>query len=143
MSGATNVWNEVPDWGGVGALRLDRTTRLGASVWEIKPGGVNWNHFHHGSEELLVVLRGRPTVRTPPGERELREGDVLTFPCGPDGAKEIRNGTDEVVRVLIVSTNVEPDVSEYPDVGKIGISVARDEWRLFRPSDEVQYYDTA
>jgi uncharacterized cupin superfamily protein len=137
----SHVWDEVPDWGGVGALRLERRGRLGASVWELRPGGVNWNHFHHGSEELLVVLKGRPTVRTPEGERELCEGDVLTFPPGPGGAKEIRNDTDEAARVLIVSTNAEPDVSEYPDVGKIGISVGRDEWRLFRPSDAVEYYD--
>ena len=41
--------------------------------------------------------------------------------------------------LLIVSTNVEPDVSEYPDVGKIGINVGRDEWKLFRPSDSVEY----
>jgi uncharacterized cupin superfamily protein len=138
----SNVWDEVPDWGGVGALRLERDGRLGASVWELRPGGVNWNHFHHGSEELVVVLRGRPTVRTPEGERRLREGDVLTFPAGPAGAKEIRNDTDETARVLIVSTNVEPDVSEYPDVGKIGISRGGDVWELYRPGDAVEYYDT-
>ena len=51
----SNVWDEVPDWGGVGALRLDRRTRLGASVWEIHPGGENWNHFHHASEEVVLV----------------------------------------------------------------------------------------
>lgn len=137
----SNVWDDVPDWGGVGALRLDRTTQLGASVWELQPGGENWNHFHHGSEELLIVLRGRPTVRTPEGERRLSEGDVLTFPRGPAGAKAITNATDEVARVVIVSTNVAPDVSEYPDVGKIGIISGDDDWRLFRPSDAVEYYD--
>jgi uncharacterized cupin superfamily protein len=138
----SNVWGEVPDWGGVGARRLERIGRLGASVWELRPGGVNWNHFHHGSEELVLVLRGRPTVRTTEGDRVLEEGDVMTFPPGPDGAKELRNETEEVARVLIVSTNVEPDVSEYPDVAKIGINVGGDEWKLFRPSDTVEYYDS-
>ena len=137
----SNVWDEVPDWGGVGALRLERKGTLGASVWELQPGGENWNHFHHASEELLVVLRGRPTVRTPEGERQLKEGDVLTFPRGPDGAKAITNTTNEVARVLIVSTNAVPDVSEYPDVGKLGVNTGDDEWRLFRPSDSVEYYD--
>jgi uncharacterized cupin superfamily protein len=75
------------------------------------------------------------------GERQFREGDVLTFPSGPEGAKEIRNDTDEVARVVIVSTNVVPDVSEYPDVGKIGVRLEGDDWRLFRPSDSVEYYD--
>ena len=31
-------------------------------------------HFHHGGEELLIVLRGTPTLRSPDGERELKEG---------------------------------------------------------------------
>ena len=138
----SNVWDDVPDWGGIGALRLERNTALGASVWKLQPGSVNWNHFHHGSEELVVVLKGRPTVRMHDGERQLGEGDVLTFPRGPVGAKEIRNDTDEVARVLIVSTNDVPDVSEYPDVGKIGVRVDGDDWRLFRPADAVEYYDT-
>jgi uncharacterized cupin superfamily protein len=141
MAEATNVWDEVPDWGGVGARRLARDGQLGASIWELHPGGVNWNHFHHGSEELLVVLRGRPTVRRRGGERQLEEGDVMSFPRGAEGAKEIRNDTAEVVRVLIVSTNVVPDVSEYPDVGKLGVRVDGDDWRLFRQADRVEYYD--
>ncbi|MGH2977664.1 MAG: cupin domain-containing protein [Gaiellaceae bacterium] len=137
----SNVWDDVPDWGGVGALPLERRTALGASVWELQPGGVNWHHYHHGSEELLVVLRGRPTLRTPQGERVLAEGDVVTFPRGADGAKEIRNESDEVARILIVSTNAVPDVSEYPDAGKVGMRVDGDEWKLFRPSDAVEYYE--
>ena len=137
----TNVWDEVPDWGGVGARRLERKAMLGASVWEIHPGGENWHHFHHGSEELLIVLRGRPTVRMKDGDRQLAEGDVVTFPRGPEGAHRITNETSEVARVVIVSTNVVPDVSEYPDVGKVGINTGDDEWRLFRPSDSVEYDD--
>jgi len=47
-----NVWDEVPDWGGVGALRLDRAEDgLGASVWELQPGASQFvYHFHHGSD---------------------------------------------------------------------------------------------
>jgi uncharacterized cupin superfamily protein len=134
----SNVWDEVPDWGGVGALRLDRRTTLGASVWELQPGGVNWSHFHHGSEEMVIVLRGRLTVRMPDGERQLHEGDVLTFPCGPEGTKEIRNDTDQVVRVVIVSTNADPDVAEYPDSGKVGIWV-NERGRFFRASAAVEH----
>ena len=85
----SNVWDEVPDWGGAGARRLDRPEKctLGASVWELQPGGENWYHLHHGSEEMIVVLRGTPTLRTPDGERALAEGDVVVFPRWPDGAK--------------------------------------------------------
>jgi hypothetical protein len=35
-----------------------------------------------------VVLRGRPTLRTPEGERELVEGDVACFMRGAAGAHQ-------------------------------------------------------
>jgi uncharacterized cupin superfamily protein len=54
---------------------------IGGSVYEIDPGKKLWPyHLHHANEEWLVVLRGRPTLRTPKGERELSEGDVACFP---------------------------------------------------------------
>src|SRR5437764_11484835 len=105
---ATNVWEEVPDWGGVGARRLARApgSSLGGSAWELQPGSSQFvYHFHWGSEELLIVLRGTPTVRMQDGDHELVEGDVLSFPRGPDGAHQVRNDGDEAARVLIVSTN--------------------------------------
>jgi hypothetical protein len=58
----TNVWADVPDWGGIGAARLVRAPNgsLNASIWELPPGGSQFvYHFHHGTEELLVVLRCR------------------------------------------------------------------------------------
>jgi len=132
----SNVWDEVPDWGGVGALRLDRAGRLGASVWEIQPGrGQIVYHFHHGSEELLVVLRGEPTVRMHDGDRALREGDVVSFPRGPEGGHQIRNDGDAMVRVLIVSTNADPDVAEYPDAGQLGVLLAGRGWQRFDYTD--------
>lgn len=139
MDDATNVWDEVPDWGGVGARRLVRAgAGLGASIWEIHPGGENWNHFHHASDELLIVLRGRPTVRTPEGTRRLAEGDVLPLPRGPEGARAITNETGEVARVVIVSTNADPDVAEYPDSGKVGVWV-HEHGRFFRAADAVEH----
>ena len=69
--------------------RLVRTpgTHLTASVYVVEPGEKHLPyHFHHGAEELLVVLRGRPTLRTPDGIRQLAEGDVVHFPRGPAGA---------------------------------------------------------
>jgi uncharacterized cupin superfamily protein len=135
-----NIWDEVPDWGGVGAGRLERPDdcALGASVWELQPGGENWYHLHHGSEELIVVLRGTPTLRTPAGERVLAEGEAVVFPRGPLGAKGIRNDSDTPVRVLIVSTNTDPDVTEYPDTGKVGFVVGG-ELRVHRSADVVEH----
>jgi uncharacterized cupin superfamily protein len=134
---AHNVWEDVPDRGGVGALRLERAGALGAAVRELQPGRSQFvYHFHHGSEELLVVLRGAPTVRMHDGDHALREGDVVSFPRGPEGGHQIRNDGDEVARVLIVSTNASPDVSEYPETGKVGINLGG-EYRFHRTSDAV------
>jgi quercetin dioxygenase-like cupin family protein len=72
MSYAENMWADVRDWGGVGARRLMRAEggSLGGSIWELQPGGSQFvYHFHHGSEELIVVLRGEPTVRLHDGDR--------------------------------------------------------------------------
>jgi uncharacterized cupin superfamily protein len=136
----SNVWDEVPDWGGVGARRLDRPEEcaLGASVWELHPGGENWYHLHHGSEEMVVVLRGTPTLRTPDGERVLAEGDVVAFPRGAAGAKGLRNESDAPARVLIVSTNTDPDVTEYPDTEKLGYVVGG-RLHIHRAADEIEH----
>jgi uncharacterized cupin superfamily protein len=129
----------VPDWGGVGARRLVRAAGgLGASIWEIHPGGDYWRHFHHASDELLIVLRGRPTIRTTEGKRQLDEGDVVPLPRGPAGDRAIANDTDQVARVLIVSSNRDPDVAEYPDSGKVGIWIG-EKGRFFRIGDAVEH----
>jgi uncharacterized cupin superfamily protein len=88
-------------------------------VYELGPG--NWvpYHFHHGWEELLVVLSGRPTLKAPDGSRQLEPGAVVFFPTGPDGAHGLSNETDEPARVLMASTLGTPEVVEYPDLGQI------------------------
>ena len=67
----------------------------------------------------MVVLRGRPTLRTPSGERRVDEGEAVHFPLGADGAHGLKNETDEPVRVLMASTISSPEVCEYPDLGQI------------------------
>jgi uncharacterized cupin superfamily protein len=135
---ASNVWDDVPDWGGVGARRLVRAGGLGGSVWEFQPGqGQFVYHFHHASEELLVVLRGTPTVRVHDGDRQLKEGDVVGFPRGAEGGHQVRNEGNGPARVLIVSTNADPDVAEY-DSGKLGVWIGGD-GRFFRLEDAVEH----
>jgi uncharacterized cupin superfamily protein len=117
----TDEWDPGEDWSGGGGLsrRLPRGDVLGASVYELGPGNFAVYHFHHGAEELMIVLRGTPTLRTPDGERVLDEGDVVHFPAGPDGAHAVRNDTDEPARFVMVSDHPSPEVVEYPDLGQI------------------------
>ncbi len=115
-------WDETDDWSGGGAKTrhlVERGPQLGASLYELAPGSSVVYHFHHGSEELLIVLRGRPTLRSPEGERQLKEGEVVHFPAGPEGAHGLRNDTDEDTRYVVAGIRVSPEVAEYPDLKKI------------------------
>ena len=120
----TNVWSDDwgeqdEDWSGGGGLSKRLGPFLGASLYELGPGNFAIYHAHHGSEELLIVLRGRPTLRTPDGERQLAEGDAVHFAPGRDGAHGLRNDTDEPVRYVVAGTRPSPEVVEYPDLGQL------------------------
>jgi uncharacterized cupin superfamily protein len=123
MNVFNDEWGEQPeDWSGGGGKSkrlVGSGPLLGASVYELGPGNFNVYHFHHGSEELLIVLRGRPTLRTLEGERQLAEGEAVHFPTGPDGAHGIRNDTEENVRFVVAGTRVSPEVVEYPDLQQV------------------------
>jgi uncharacterized cupin superfamily protein len=120
--------------------------RLGASVWEVPPGEAAYPyHFHYVEEELLIVLSGRPSLRTPSGWRELATGEVAAFLVGEQGAHQIVNRTEETVRLLVVSSSGAPEICVYPDSGKIGVFERLPEEgglrELYRRSDAVDYYD--
>src|SRR5438067_8699796 len=117
----SNGWDEGEDWSGGGgrAKRLPRGERLGATVYELGPANFIVYHFHHAWEEMLVVLDGEPTLRTPDGERRLDRGAVVFFPLGPDGAHALRNDTESTVRILMTSSLSQPEVVEYPDLKQI------------------------
>jgi uncharacterized cupin superfamily protein len=118
----SDEWDALDDWSGGGAKSrrlVERGPLLGASVYELGPGNTTAYHFHHGSEELLIVLRGRPTLRTPDGERQLAEGEVVHFPTGPDGAHGMRNDSEGAVRYVVAGIRVFPEVAEYPDTKQI------------------------
>ncbi len=116
---------------------------IGGSLYELEPGDRLWPyHTHHANEEWLVVMRGSPMLRTPEGERVLSEGDVVCFPRGTAGAHQVRNGTDAPIRVLMLSTLIQPDIVEYLDSGKIGARDAGGERLLMsRPGPMLDYWD--
>jgi uncharacterized cupin superfamily protein len=121
-------WRSKDAW--VGA-RIDAEL-IGGSMYELEPGNRLWPyHTHHGNEEWMIVLRGRPTLRTPEGEEQLTEGDVVAFRRGKQGAHQVRNDTEAPVRLLMLSTLLAPDIVEYLDSGKVSVVDAKGE-RLFR-----------
>jgi len=120
--------------------------RLGLSLWELPAGQAAYPyHYHYTEEELLLVLEGRPSLRTPAGWRMLAEGEIVSFPRGETGAHQLLNKTGATVRFLSFSTSGEPDVVVYPDSGKLGVferlAAGGGLGALFRLADEVDYYD--
>jgi uncharacterized cupin superfamily protein len=96
---------------------------IGASLWDLPPGEAAYPyHFHYSDEELLIVLSGRPSLRTPDGVRELNEGEAVRFPLGEEGAHQILNPTDRQVTFLAISSHGRPDIVVYPDSDKISAS---------------------
>jgi uncharacterized cupin superfamily protein len=116
---------------------------IGGTVYELEPGErLCPYHTHHANEEWLLVLRGEPTLRTPEGEETVREGDVVCFPRGKEGAHQVSNPTASPIRVLMLSTMIAPDVVEYLDSGKIGARGAKGEPIMFgRPGPQLDYWD--
>ena len=117
--------------------------QTGTSVYELPPGqAVCPYHYEYGEEEWALVLEGRPALRDPDGTAQLEPFDVVFFPMGPDGAHQIRNDTDEPVRLMMWSTVVVPTATAYPDSDKVGIwTGVKEEDLMVRRSGKVEYYD--
>ena len=93
---------------------------VGASLYELPPGESTFPyHYELGNDELLVVVAGRPTLRSPRGERELAPGDCILFPSGPEGAHQLTNRSDAPTRVLLVSNFALPRAAVQVDSNKM------------------------
>ena len=116
---------------------------IGGSVYELEAGDRLWPyHTHHANEEWLIVIQGSPTLRTPEGEHTLREGDVVCFQRGKEGAHQVINRTDSAIRILMLSTLIAPDIVEYLDSGKIGArSIHGERIMLSRPGPTLDYWE--
>jgi uncharacterized cupin superfamily protein len=115
--------------------------RLGGTVYELDPGdSVCPYHYEGVEEEWLLVLTGTPTLRDPEGEHELAPGDVVCFPNRAEGAHKVTNRSDTVLRVLMLSTIPETDISicVYPDSDKVGVWPPGKRLRL---TDSLDYWD--
>jgi uncharacterized cupin superfamily protein len=122
------------------------TERIGISLWELPPGQKAYPyHFHLAEEEVLIVLAGTPSLRTPAGSQTLSTGDVIRFPTGEQGAHQVWNEDEELVRLLAVSTHGSPDVVIYPDSNKLSAAERLPESdgrkHYFRIEDEVDYWE--
>ena len=116
---------------------------LGGSLYELPPGEKTWPyHYEQGCEEWLMVVAGKPTLRSPDGEQQLEPGDFAVFPEGPAGAHQVINGTDEPARVVFFSSKSPLAVVHYPDSGKVGIwSTGEGYQAMLRDQPNLDYWE--
>jgi uncharacterized cupin superfamily protein len=125
--------------------------KLGCSLFEVPPGRRAWPyHYHLANEEAIYVLEGSGMLRVGEEEVPVSQGDYVALPAGAEGAHQLMNSSEAVLRYLCFSTMVEPDVMVYPDSEKVGISggaapggpkAKRTFSKFLRGDVEVGYYD--
>jgi uncharacterized cupin superfamily protein len=144
------VFDEPREYDGFRCLRarIGRqagTEKLGLSLFEVPPGQAAYPyHWHVAEEELIIVLTGKPSLRTPEGWRDLEPGEVLAFPVGEDGAHQLVNRTADTVGFLALS-NQQPDIIVRPDSDTIALAERRPEGGglayYFRIADAISYIE--
>lgn len=149
-------WTETDGEDGTTAFRrkklaaADGGEAIGASLYELDPGARSWPyHYHEANAEAIYVLAGEGTLRLDGDEHPLAPGTYAALPVGASGGHRVVNDGEEPLRYLMVSTMVEPDVTVYPDSGKIGVYAGsppggtgeRDVYGFWRRADDVHYWD--
>src|SRR5205814_10732658 len=78
-------------WRRAFVARQAGSRRLGASLFELVPGGATFPlPAHYVNEELIVVLSGEPTPTAGDGgRRRLAPGEVVACPVGPAAAPAV------------------------------------------------------
>jgi uncharacterized cupin superfamily protein len=98
--------------------------KLGYNVTVVPPGKRAFPlHNHHVNEEMFFVLEGEGELRVGKKRHALRSGDIVACPPGgPESAHQIVNTSMTAeLKYLAVSTNLSPEVVDYPESGKFGV----------------------
>ena len=99
--------------------------KLGYNLTVLAPGKCAFPfHSHRINEEMFFVIEGVGEIRIGDQRHAIRAGDVIACPPGGvESAHQIRNTSDsKELRMLAVSTLIAPEICEYPDSGKFGVS---------------------
>jgi uncharacterized cupin superfamily protein len=94
-------------------------------------------HFHRNAEELIMIISGSITMRSPNGFEILTQGDIVFCEIGKTGAHQFYNHTEEQCTYLDIRTLIDIDVVEYPDSDKVNIIPALE---IFEKKSKVGYY---
>jgi uncharacterized cupin superfamily protein len=109
---------------------------LGCSHFEVAPGKTAFPfHWHSAIEEAIYVLEGTGTLRMGDTRVELRAGDYVAIPAGPEGAHALSNTGAGPLRYLCMSGAATPttlDIVGYPDSKKVAFASGVDPVKGFR-----------
>jgi uncharacterized cupin superfamily protein len=99
--------------------------KLGYNVTVLPPGKRAFPlHSHHVNEEMFFVLEGEGELHVGEKRHPIRKGDVIACPPGgPETAHQFTNTSETAeLKYLAVSTKQTPDICEYPNTGKFGVT---------------------
>ncbi len=116
--------------------------KLGYRVAKVPPGKAFCPlHSHDAEEEFFYVLDGTPSVRTPRGMLECRQGDFIAFPTGERGTHQLLNDSAAPCTVLMVGINADQEVCFYPDSGKVLVDSPGRKSLMVRSSPNLDYFE--
>lgn len=106
-------------------------------IRQLDPGRYSFPyHFHRNAEELMMVISGSFTMRSPGGLKIINKGELVFFGMGETEAHQFYNHGDVPCIYLDIRTTPGIDVTEYPDSGKINILPFRE---IFEKHTKVDY----
>ena len=97
--------------------------KLGYNITAVPPGKRAFPfHNHRVNEEMFFILEGEGDIRIGESRYPIRSGDIIACPAGgPETAHQIINTSTTELKYLAISTQMSPEVAEYPDSGKFGV----------------------
>ncbi len=120
---------------------------LGGTLTELAPGAVSFPfHYHCATEEAIYVVSGTGTARIGDARVQVRAGDWIAYPVGPEHAHQmINDGTEPLIYLCVSSNSAKVDVVGYPDSRKVAASAGTFDkpihrW-ISRQGESLDYWD--
>ncbi len=112
--------------------------RLIFDIRKLPPGEYSFPyHYHRNAEEVMYIISGSMTLRSPQGFQIVNEGEVIFFETEEGGAHQFFNPTGNPCTYFDVKTFYGMDVVVYPDSGKLMISQYNE---VFEHEKQADYF---
>jgi uncharacterized cupin superfamily protein len=110
----------------VGLGEIERAvglSQIGATLHVVPAGKTAWPyHRHHGNDELFFVLSGTGEYRMGARRLPIKAGDCIGAAAGGE-PHQIINSSGGELRYIAFANHGRADVIDYPDSGRIAVSI--------------------